>query len=157
MALATGARLAYQQVNNGRSTDAETEFNELTDFTLEWHKVSTDSAATTVTTNVFVAVRPFKYKVVGVKWLQPTATTANATTYVTIGLNVNDAAASTMLSVAAKSTTATGFAAYTAYSLTLTSNTAIASTYALYVNLSKASAGKKIPAGSGMVVHCRKV
>src|SRR5262245_59047520 len=104
---ATAARKAYRQVNNGRVSDADTEFNEFTDFMVSWTKDSADSASATVSTNLCImAAAQYTFDVVNAYWQTKTTMTANATAYATVTLNKNNAGSgsgSTMIAVAAVS------------------------------------------------------
>jgi hypothetical protein len=152
------ARLAYRQTNNGRSTDAEVEFNQITDFVLTYRHSIVDAASTTATTNRAIDLAPFSYKVISAKILQKSQSTVHATSLVTWTVTKNDAANSTMLTVSAFSNVSATVAAGVAKAMTLTAaNTTVATGKALYVSVTKAGAGKKVPAGSAILIHCRRV
>lgn len=158
---ATAARKAYRQTNNGRVSDSETEFNEVTDFYVPFVKDTADSASATVSTDLpFYPYTPYTFDVIAAYWMTKTTLTANATAYVTVTLDKNNAgsgAGSTMIAIGAVNSQSTSFTARTKRALTITTaNRQVPSGYAMYVNIAKASAGKKCPIGT-LVVHCRRV
>lgn len=157
MSNAQNARLYWRQARH-MSADVEAEFNQMTDFFLDWTKDADDAASTTATTNTSVLPNALvRFDVITATWIQNTATTLNATSYATVTLSKNDGAGSTMLAVAAKSTQSNTIAARTKFALAVTASARrVATGQALWVKIGKTSNGKKIKAGR-LSVHCRRV
>ncbi len=155
MAYCDDARVYWRQVRHmsDDSNNGETEFNHLTDYTVQWRKDTVDSASNGATTNSPMFRVPYAARVISAYWIQEAATTANSTAYYTMTLRKNNGSASTMLDVGSFKTQTTTLAAYTARSLSLTaSNCALVSGACLFVGVAKTSGGKKLQEGVLSVV-----